>query len=274
MANRVLDQWLHDEARHRGIERRRVDVVYDVQTLAKARLLNLEIRVDELELLAKRDIARPREHGGHAQQVTQARDHAIGARRIHVNELRDDVKGVEQKMRIELRPEDLELRPRELRLQTGRPFRQTGLVDALITSPCEEIDGVRDREDGKVREEMQLEYRQRQRGRRVSRHAPQCHCPDDDDHPRERGRERDVQHHPGPRSPPVGPPRHPHHRAGERPEGENVNQVIQHARSRVAGAFIGQRSREERRKPQRGPDPDRRHPRIRTRGRPCVGHSG
>ena len=52
MANRVLSQRLEDQRRHEAFEGFGLDFGLDAQPLAKSRLLNLQVAIQELHFLA------------------------------------------------------------------------------------------------------------------------------------------------------------------------------------------------------------------------------
>ena len=102
MLDRVLDERLQDQPRHFGVERLGIDLELDRQAILEARLLDLEVLLQELQLLLQRDAGRAGAIERQAQQIAQAADHAIGGVGIRVHERRDRVQRVEQEMRLQL----------------------------------------------------------------------------------------------------------------------------------------------------------------------------
>ena len=100
--DRILDERLQNQPRHFGVERLGIDVEPDRQAILEARLLDLEVLLQELQLLLQRDARRARAVERQAEQIAQAADHAIGAVGIGVHERRDRVQRVEEKVRLQL----------------------------------------------------------------------------------------------------------------------------------------------------------------------------
>ena len=78
MPQRILDERLEDEVGHAGVERFVVHCEHDLETVAEADLLDLQVAPQERELLAegnhlRRDVVQHR-----SQQVPEARDDADG----------------------------------------------------------------------------------------------------------------------------------------------------------------------------------------------------
>ena len=73
------------------IERVGIDVHDDRQSVLEARLLDLEIGLEEGQLVAQRDLLRLLVLERDAQQVAEAGDHAPGGLRVRGDERRDRV---------------------------------------------------------------------------------------------------------------------------------------------------------------------------------------
>ena len=102
------------------------------QPLAEARLLDVEIRAREGQLLIERRPFRVRAAQRVAEHFSKLLDRFVGARRIGVNQRRDRVQGVEQEVRIDLRAERLQLRLARLQTQLlGELF----LLDTFSLEP-------------------------------------------------------------------------------------------------------------------------------------------
>src|SRR5688572_11960733 len=110
MTNRVLDERLQNQVRHERQPRPGLDLELDRQPLTESRTLDVEVRVEARELLLERDLILTGTFQGEAQQRVQLSQHPLGRAGCLVRELRDRVHAVEQKMRLELQPEELQLR--------------------------------------------------------------------------------------------------------------------------------------------------------------------
>ena len=77
------------------------------ETILEARLLDLEVLLQELELLLQRHSGRARSRERHPEQVAQPADHPVGRFRL-VHQRRDRVQRVEEEVRVELRLEGLQ----------------------------------------------------------------------------------------------------------------------------------------------------------------------
>src|SRR6185436_9666418 len=104
-----------------GCERGRIDVLLEDEALAEAVALELEVAVEELELLPQRlrGTVAAREHG--AQEVAEAREHALGPVRVVAQRGRDRVQRVEEEVRRELRLQRAEACLRERALELRPP---------------------------------------------------------------------------------------------------------------------------------------------------------
>ena len=118
-----------------------IDVHADSQTILEARLFDLEILLQELELFLQRDLGLAAAVERDAQQIAQPADHPIGGLRIAVHQRRDRVQRVEQKVRMELRLERLQLRLDQPRLELRR--LQLALLRLVVIR-----DRVADADDG------------------------------------------------------------------------------------------------------------------------------
>src|SRR5688500_7469579 len=104
MSHRVLDEWLKDEGRNQTLERLARGVHAGFEAIAEARFLDREVLVDQLELLGERHLE-ARGGGLHlVKEVAQVVEDGVGiVAPPRAPQLPDRVKGVEEKVRPDLR---------------------------------------------------------------------------------------------------------------------------------------------------------------------------
>ena len=88
-----------------------------VETVAEARLLDLEVLGQEVELLLERHFLHADASQREAQQVAEPRQHRVGGVDVAVHQRRDGVQRVEQEMRLQLPLQRLQLRLDQPRLE-------------------------------------------------------------------------------------------------------------------------------------------------------------
>src|SRR5262249_52408640 len=135
MPDRVFDQMLQGEARHRRRQQVLVDVEDRTQTIREARLLNSQVLAHEIELLRQRDFGRAMTRQGPAQHVAELLDDPSRRLVAVADQHRDGVQRVEEEVRIELRLERLET-------GAGRLLRKTRQLNLSVTGLVEVANGV------------------------------------------------------------------------------------------------------------------------------------
>src|SRR5262245_749287 len=100
MLDRVLHERLEDQSRNLGVERVGIDVVIDREPVLKSRLFDLEILLEELEFLVKRNARGARTRERNPKKIAQATDHSVRRLGLGVDQGRDSVERVEQEMRM------------------------------------------------------------------------------------------------------------------------------------------------------------------------------
>ena len=112
MANRILDERLKQHGGDAGVERVRLDLIVHLQPVSETRPFDREVGVDELQLLAKRDLILVAPGERPAEQATES---GYELRRLAVaalsHEPGDRVERIEEEVWLELRTEGVELRP-------------------------------------------------------------------------------------------------------------------------------------------------------------------
>ncbi len=121
--DRVLDERLQDEVGHERVERLGLHVEAHDQAIGEARLLDLEVLRQEVELRLERDFLLADVLERQPQQVAQPHERAIGGLDVAVHQRRDGVQRVEEEVRVELLLERLELGLDEPRLELRRAER-------------------------------------------------------------------------------------------------------------------------------------------------------
>ena len=117
----VLDERLKDQPRHFGVERVWIDVVVDRETILEPRLFDLQGTSGGTRAPPAADHAggiRSRESD--AKQIAQPADHPVGGVGLGMNQRRDRVQRVEEKVRVQLRFERLQPRLGEPRFEAAR----------------------------------------------------------------------------------------------------------------------------------------------------------
>ena len=108
--DRVFDEGLQQQRGHDCRCGPRIHAKRDPQVIAKARFLNRDVVVQQLELLLQCDEGAALTVKRLAQELRQPRDHAIGLLGILEHEGRDRVEGIEEEMRLELANQRVEPR--------------------------------------------------------------------------------------------------------------------------------------------------------------------
>src|SRR5215471_15063071 len=119
MANRVFHEGLKNQVWSARIECFRRDAHPDLEPVGKAHSLDFQIPFEKLQLLRQAHLLNTDILERQPEQVAQSCDHTVGCLRVLVNQGRDGVQGVEEKMRMELHPERLQLSFRQLRGELG-----------------------------------------------------------------------------------------------------------------------------------------------------------
>ena len=120
------------------------------EAVLEARLLDREVALQELQLLAQRDVRPPRVLQRDPQEVRELQDHALGRVRLRLQERRDRVQRVEQEVRLELHLQRAELGLRELGLEPGRGELAVPVLRVRVGAP-------REAHEGPVREDVRVE---------------------------------------------------------------------------------------------------------------------
>src|SRR5207244_2257269 len=118
VTQRILDDRLEQQRRHRVIQAAAVDLVLYVEPIPEACLLELDVAVHPFDLGGQRHELLPRliEIGPH--EVAEIDKHLQRARVVaQTNERRNRVQRVEQEVRLDLQSKRVQLRSRELGLQ-------------------------------------------------------------------------------------------------------------------------------------------------------------
>ena len=105
------------------VERLRLDVEADDQPIGEARLLDLEVLREEIELRLERDFLAARVLERHPQQIAEAHQGPVGGLDVAVHQRRDRVQRVEQEVRLELLLQRRHLRFDQLRFELRRAQR-------------------------------------------------------------------------------------------------------------------------------------------------------
>ena len=102
MPERVLDDGLEDEVGDGRVERLRFDLHVRREAILKAHAFDFEITAEEFQLLLQGDFLRARVLQSQAEEVAEPCDHAVGALRVRVDERRDGVERVKEKVRARI----------------------------------------------------------------------------------------------------------------------------------------------------------------------------
>ena len=113
MLDRVLHEWLQQEAGHQRLAGPFAGGDAHLQAIAKTRPLDLDIAIEQRQLAIQRHAIDEPDIERLAQQMAQVADHALGRFGPLVDQLGDGVERVEQEVRLELHAQHLESRPGE-----------------------------------------------------------------------------------------------------------------------------------------------------------------
>ena len=98
----IFDERLQQKVGDERVQRLRLDVEYHCQTVAEARLFDLQILGEEVELLLERHFLHADALQRHAQQIAEPRDHGVRGIDVAMHQRRDGVERVEQEVRLHL----------------------------------------------------------------------------------------------------------------------------------------------------------------------------
>src|SRR5208283_3621114 len=101
----------------------------------EARLLNVNVFLEERQLAAERHFVDTHGVQREAQQVRQLQSHVLGGEAVVTGQSGDGIQGVEQKVRLELDLQHLELGIRELRFQ----LRRLQFAHTILTVICQRL---------------------------------------------------------------------------------------------------------------------------------------
>jgi hypothetical protein len=108
VSERVLHQRLEQHARHPGAERRGVDVADHRESVPEAHCLQIEIKIEMLQLALERDLTVRARLQRDSQEIAQPEQHSLGAPGVVAHQRRDCVEGVEEEVRLQLEGERLQ----------------------------------------------------------------------------------------------------------------------------------------------------------------------
>src|SRR5215475_3576720 len=108
--NGVFNQWLKEELRNQRVERRRINMRPDGQTILKTDLFNFQILFENFQFLPELYFVRRISGQGAAQQAAESEKHPISRVNIPSHQHGDAVERVEQKVRMQLHSQSVELR--------------------------------------------------------------------------------------------------------------------------------------------------------------------
>src|SRR5271165_1039617 len=120
VANGVLHQRLQEQVRHQRRQRDGLNIHVYLQPVLEARLLNVNVLLQEGQLAAERQFVDAHTVQREAQQVRQLQGHVLGGESIVAGQRGDGIQGVEQEVRLKLDLQHLKLRVGELRFQLRR----------------------------------------------------------------------------------------------------------------------------------------------------------
>src|SRR5579864_1376199 len=119
MLDSVVDQRLQQKVRDLGIERLRSDVEAYLEPVLETYLLDLEVTIHKFNFAAEdRDLG-ARILQAHAEQITQARHHAIGGVNVGQHQRGNRMHRIEEKMGLQLALQGLESSFCQLCFQQG-----------------------------------------------------------------------------------------------------------------------------------------------------------
>ncbi len=130
---RVLDERLEDQRRHRGLPRLLGDVPLDAGAIDESLAHDVGVEAQQVQFLAQRRLRRAVRLQVRPQQVREAHEQAIGTRDVHLHQRGDRVQRVEQEVRLELRAQARQLGLREVPLQHQQSL-------AFVLPPEEALD--------------------------------------------------------------------------------------------------------------------------------------
>ena len=137
----VFDERLEHKVGHQRVERVRLHVEHNGQTIPEARLFDLQVLREEIELLLQRHFLHADVLQRHAQQVAQLRDHVVGGIDVAVHQRRDRVERVEQEVRLQLPLQRLELRFDQMRFELAFAQRAIARFAVIPQRVAETDDG-------------------------------------------------------------------------------------------------------------------------------------
>ena len=140
VADGVFNQRLQNQVGDKRVEGARIDFGFDAKAIVEARLLNVDVLLQERELLMQRDFVHADAVERHAQQVGELERHVLGGFAVVASERGDGVQRVEQEVRLELDLQHFELSVGQLR------FELRGKQLALLIFAVER-DGLGDQHD-------------------------------------------------------------------------------------------------------------------------------
>src|SRR5271165_3361036 len=109
VADGIFHQRLQYQIRHQRPQRMRLDVHLHLQPVLEARLLNVNVFLEERQLAAERHFVDTHGVQREAQQVRQLQSHVLGREAVVPGQGGDGIQGIEQKVRLELDLQYLEL---------------------------------------------------------------------------------------------------------------------------------------------------------------------
>ena len=137
---RILKQRLQQELGHQRVQRIGIDRSRDGQSVSKADAHDREIVIGQRQLIAQGDLVLASMLERQSQEITQPRQHAVGGFDVSMHQRRDTVQRVEEKMRVNLRPQRFQLR-------LGQTRTEIGGSDLALAIASIELHGVNDPDD-------------------------------------------------------------------------------------------------------------------------------
>ncbi len=162
----VLHQRLENKARHQGALEPRLDREAGAEAVGEAHLLDRQVALEESDLLGERDLVGTIGVEHLTEHLAELLQHPRGGRGVPVpHQDGDGVQAVEEKVRVELRPERPEPRLGEL---GGEP----GGVDRALAGFGEVERGVLDAQHREVDRDAEGQRRQGPADHRLGRRGP------------------------------------------------------------------------------------------------------
>src|SRR5271165_6839925 len=140
VANGVLHQRLQEQVRNQRRQCVRLNIHLYLQPVLEARLLNVNVLLQEGQLAAERQFVDTNSVQREAQQVRQLQGHVLGGKSIVAGQSGDGIQRVEQEMRLKLDLQHLKLRIRELRFQLRRPQFAFLILAVIGNHLCDQHD--------------------------------------------------------------------------------------------------------------------------------------